>query len=184
MIEIERKYIIKSKKLFDNLVNKSFKRILIAQWYDYNERYRLVFDFKNKTWTKNSKIEISKEKRIEAEEEINETEINFDNLSKRRVVVKERFFLNNDPEIIIDNLFNLNNRINYLKPFEEIHYLLEIEQKNISINNFNNELLKITNSLTDIEEVTFLDGYNNAEFAGNTDLSPEEIIKKLENWRS
>jgi hypothetical protein len=183
MIEIERKYIIKSKKLFDSLVKKSFKKILIAQWYDFNERYRLVFDCNKKIWTKNSKIEISKEKRIEEEEKINETEINFDNLSKRRVVVKERFFINNDPEIIIDNLINLNNKIYYLKPFEEIQHLLEIEQKSIPIDDFENELKKITNSLEDIKEVTFLDGYNNAEFAGKTDLSPREIIKTLENWR-
>jgi hypothetical protein len=175
--ENERKYRIPDIYLFKKLISISFDEWLILQWYDKNGlRTRLEIKKGEKVWTTNLKKEIKKGLREEEEGFIKEEEIDFDNLKNQRMVMKKRYLLNKDPEIVIDELMNPDNCIRYKKEFSDIMYLLEIEEKGKKV-----DLTKfLMDFLGDIfwklEDLTYLDGYNNSDFAGEHECDLNKLF--------
>jgi hypothetical protein len=175
--ENERKYRIPDKYIFKKLVSLAFDEWLILQWYDKKGlRTRLEIKKGEKVWTTNLKKEIKKGLREEEEDFLNEKEIDFDNLKSQRMVMKKRYLLNKDPEIVIDELMNPDNCIRYKKEFSDIMYLLEIEEKEKKV-----DLTKfLMDFLGDIfwklEDLTYLDGYNNSDFAGEHECDLNKLF--------
>lgn len=175
--ENERKYRIPDIYIFKKLVSQAFDEWLILQWYDKNGlRTRLEIKKGEKVWTTNLKKEIKKGLREEEEGFIKEEDIDFDNLKSQRMVMKKRYLLNKDPEIVVDELLNPDNCIRYKKEISEIMYLLEIEEKGKKV-----DLTKfLMDFLGDIfwklEDLTYLDGYNNSDFAGEHQCDLNKII--------
>lgn len=181
-IEIERKYLINSEIAFNEMIKKSIFNIYLVQWYFITgERYRYIIYNNNKEkWFYNKKESINREIRKEIEKEINPDDVNLKLLTKANVVMKKRYIINSNPEIIIDNILNPNNIINYKKDVNLIKHLLEIEimeNKNYNFDEIIDKYLKnYKNSLID---VTFLEGFNNLEFAGETNLKPFDLIRLI-----
>lgn len=167
-LEKERKFKIKSQTVFKKLISQSLNKTLIVQWYDNQGlRTRLEkFSDDNEIWTLNYKKEIAKGIREEEEKIIKKDCVNIEVLKNQRMVMKYRYLLNQDPEIVIDELLNPNNCINYRKELKEIKYLLEIEEKSKNIN-LDSYLKDFLGKLYfDLEDLTYKEGYNNSDFAG------------------
>ncbi len=175
--ENERKYRIPDIYLFKKLISISFEEWLILQWYDKNGlRTRLEIKKGEKVWTTNLKKEIKKGLREEEEGFIKEEEIDFDNLKNQKMVMKKRYLLNKDPEIVIDELMNPGKCIRYKKEFSDIMYLLEIEEKEkkVDLTKFLMDFLGDT--FWKLEDLTYLDGYNNSDFAGEHECNLNKLI--------
>jgi len=167
ILEKEKKYRIKSQYVFNKLVSRSLCRALIVQWYDNaGLRTRLEKLSDNEIWTLNYKKELTKGIREEEERTIEKSHVNVEDLKCQRMVMKHRYLLNKDPEIVIDELLNPNNCINYKKDLKEIKYLLEIEEKtiNIDLDSYLKDFL--VELYFGLEDLTYKEGYNNSDFAG------------------
>lgn len=175
--ENERKYRIPDKYIFKKLVSLAFDEWLILQWYDKKGlRTRLEIKKGEKVWTTNLKKEIKKGLREEEEDFLNEKEIDFDNLKSQRMVMKKRYLLNKDPEIVVDELLNPDNCIMYKKEFSEIMYLLEIEEKEKKVDLTEFLMDFLGDVFWKLEDLTYLDGYNNSDFAGEHQCDLNKLI--------
>ncbi|WGS65376.1 hypothetical protein [Marinitoga aeolica] len=187
-IEIERKYIIDTEEA-EKLKNKSIKKIGIIQWYlrseeNEIERVRLQLIKKNnkiiKKWNyaykANTKIP---HKKIEKERNYIPRDINI--LFDKKMVIKIRYVIKENPEIVIDEFVKI----------EGLHYnideknLLEIEMKEIkeyNVEDFLNELKK--ENIKIIKDVTENYKYYNNNIASKPDMRIDlnEIIEVLK-WR-
>jgi len=176
--ENERKYRIPEKYLFEKLVSFAFDEWLILQWYDKNGlRTRLEIKKGEKVWTTNLKKEITKGLKEEQEEFINEEKIDYDNLKSQRMVMKKRYLLNKDPEIIVDELLNPDNCIRYKKKLSKIAYLLEIEEKEKKVDLTRFLMSFLGDIFWKLEDLTYLDGYNNSDFAGKHECDLNKLIR-------
>ncbi|GAB6188357.1 hypothetical protein JCM30566_00960 [Marinitoga arctica] len=176
-IEIERKYTLDEVEA-EKLKNKSIKKIGIIQWYlksseNEIERVRLQLMKKNneiiKKWNYAYKAntDIPHEK-IEKEKEYIPNNIN--ELYEKKVVIKIRYIIKNNPEIVLDEFIEIFG-LKYNIPEK---YLLEIEMKEIKKyykENFDEilekEKIKILKDVT--EDYRY---YNN------------NIANKLENYKN
>lgn len=176
MIERERKYIFTNYFLFLNLKRKAIKKIKIIQFYnDKNERYRL--NLNEDIWIYNQKKYISYEKRFEKENIINNDKINDLKLSNSKCVAKYRYILNEDPEIVLDEIKNIDNILNYKK---NLKYILEIEEKNIYIKDLDDYLKNyLMDDYNYLKDVTNLKEFSNINFASNFDIDYINLIKKF-----
>ncbi|POZ92492.1 hypothetical protein [Petrotoga halophila] len=176
--ENERKYRIPDKYIFKKLVSLAFDEWLILQWYDKKGlRTRLEIKKGEKVWTTNLKKEIKKGLREEEEGFIKEEEIDFDKLKSQRMVMKKRYLLNKDPEIVVDELLNPDNCIMYKKEFSEIMYLLEIEEKGKKVDLTKFLMDFLGDVFWKLEDLTYLDGYNNSDFAGEHQCDLNKIVR-------
>lgn len=179
-IENEKKYRIKSEYTFKKIISKSFQKSLIFQWYDENGvRTRLEKKNIEEIWTLNIKKELEKGIREEEEKPLNSKEVNLDKLKSQRMVIKNRYLLNSDPEIIVDEILNPNNCIKYKKALSEIKYLLEIEEKSKKVDLDKFLRVFLGEPYKDLEDLTYQDGYNNSDFAGEHNCDLYNIIKGI-----
>ncbi|HOO74712.1 MAG TPA: hypothetical protein PLS66_05430 [Tepiditoga sp.] len=177
--EKERKYILKKDKI-NELLEKQIKKEGLIQWYidpeeGYDEtRIRLVIENnpsgKMKKWIKTSKKKTdNKDLRYEKEESIEMIEDEEKKLNNKKNIIKIRYYICKNPEIIIDE---------FLRPYDKKYnnfdykYLMEIEMKNEE-KSFE-EILKEKN----------LEEYIENEITGkisNKDIASEEkgIIKEI-----
>ncbi|KLO22725.1 hypothetical protein X275_05115 [Marinitoga sp. 1197] len=134
MLEIERKYTINEKEAI-KLKDKSIKKIGIIQWYIKNtrdeiERVRLqIIKDNNKLIKKwnfayKANTEIPHEK-IEKEENYIPKDIK--QLFNKKMVIKIRHVIKENPEIVLDEFINVEGLEYNIKE----KYLLEIEMKEI-----------------------------------------------------
>jgi len=178
--ERERKYRIKNQEAFNRVVSQNLRKSLIIQWYDnFGVRTRLEKVDGEEIWNLNFKKEIEKGLRQEKEKIINKNMVNPESLKNQKLVMKFRYFLNYDPEIVVDELLNPCNCINYKKDLKEIKYLLEIEEKtkNVDLDGY---LRNFLGSLyLELEDLTYKEGYNNTDFAGEYICEWETFWKNI-----
>lgn len=174
-IEKERKYIFDDQTVALNLIRKAKTRSLIFQWYlDEGERIRLEISSEKFSWTRNFKTEIDIQSRYEDESSLNPSDVEFNRLSTYPVVVKNRYFLEYDPEIIVDEILNPAEMIKYNMPQTgEKLFLMEIEEKNTFVEDLSEFVNKIFSNESLID-VTGLKKYKNSEIAG---LCKEHFLK-------
>ena len=172
MIEKEKKYTL-SEKNFKRLIKNAIKYSVIIQWYnERGVRIRVEILKNKKIWTKNTKIQLNELKRIEKEHEISKPDTEL--LKNWKVVVKKRYYLFFDPEIIVDEILNPKNSIKY-RNYEEIKYLLEIEEKNKKIASFDKYIK---------DKFGFLPSgvnFTNYSFSKKCNISPEELLAEVKN---
>ncbi|BBE31995.1 hypothetical protein OSSY52_21360 [Tepiditoga spiralis] len=172
MIEKEKKYILNEKN-FKRLIKNAIKYSVIIQWYnEKNERIRVEILNNEELWTKNIKIPLNELKRIEKEYKISKP--NMDSLKDFKVVIKKRYYLFFDPEIIIDEILNPKNSIKY-KNYEKIRYLLEIEEKSKRIDSFDNY---IKNKFDFLPKAA---NFSNYFLSEKCNISPEELLVEGKN---
>jgi hypothetical protein len=93
------------------------------------------------------------------------------------MVMKKRYLLNKDPEIVVDELLNPDNCIMYKKEFSEIMYLLEIEEKGKKVDLTKFLMDFLGDVFWKLEDLTYLDGYNNSDFAGEHQCDLNKIVR-------
>ncbi|HOO75068.1 MAG TPA: hypothetical protein PLS66_07230 [Tepiditoga sp.] len=180
--EKELKYTL-SEKIFLILKEKSIKKIQIAQWYmNDNTRLRLELYNGNKKWLKTSKKRINNLLREESEEEVHPDKIDSEDLKNHSVVLKYRYIISYEPEIITDEIINLSGRIIYNTDYQKIKYLLEIEEKSNPIENLEKYLFNYLKNLYNINSKELNPVYNdfrfnNSYFAGKGIYDTDKILK-------
>ena len=174
-IEKERKYIFADPTDPLNLIVKAKTRSLIFQWYlNEGERIRLEISSGKFLWTRNLKTEIDVQSRYEEEVSLNPSDIDFNRLFTHPMVVKNRYFLEYDPEIIIDEILNPAGMIKYNMPQTgEKLFLTEIEEKDTFVKDLSEFMNRFFANRTLID-VTGLKKYKNSEIAG---LCMEHFLK-------
>lgn len=176
-IEREKKFRIPDYYIFKELISKSKEISLIIQWYDRKgRRTRLEKKNNKEIWTTNIKKEIEKGLREEIEYVINPEKVDIEDMKNQRMVIKNRYILNYDPEVVVDEILNPDNCINYKKDLSEIRYLLEIEEKfeKVDLESFLKDFLQ--DLYYELEDLTYLEGYNNSDFAGTHNCNLQKIV--------
>lgn len=182
MFERENKYLIKDFESYLKLKKNYIRKLLLIQWYkDDGKRIRRIKSISGQeTWVETIKTYVSKEIRNEEEKIIPTPDAReLDNLE---VVAKIRYFVLDDPEIIVDRLLNPFNLINYKISFDNIKYLLEIEEKKNNIEDLN--IFLKTYLKEDFKKLKQIDKENmlsNKDFAGFFKCSTEKLIEYCEN---
>jgi CYTH domain-containing protein len=187
-IEIERKFIVDEAES-DKLKKRSIKKIGIIQWYlkseeNEIERVRLqlirengeIIEKWNYAYKANTNIP-----HVKIENEKDYVTKNIDDLFNKKMVVKIRYIIKENPEIVLDEFVEFE----YLHYNINEKYLLEIEMKEIKEYNtedFLNELKK--ENIKIIKDVTEDYKYynNNIATKSEKDLKLKEILEVLK-WK-
>jgi len=194
MIESERKYLIKNiDKKVDKLKKNSIKKVGIIQWYEDDketeERTRLTIFYDKiightHLWEKTTKKPTKDpQKRIEDEKILDpRKEVNLSDFENKKSVVKIRYILKENPEIVLDEFLEIDNSKDFksiTKPIKR--YLLEIEERQNECD-FDKELKDLGLELgKDLEDVTENKEYKNIQMAKNSYLKPLGIIDYVQN---
>ncbi|MDK2945535.1 hypothetical protein [Geotoga petraea] len=177
MFEREKKYLINDYDGYLKLKKNYIRKSLLIQWYKYNgERIRRVKSYSGvETWVKTTKKYISAEIRHEQEEVIRKP--NLEELNNLEVVAKIRYFILDDPEIVIDRLLNPFRLIKYKLPFDKIKYLLEIEEKSNKIEDLNKYLKSyLKDDFKYLKQIDKENVFSNRDFAGTFEDKAEKLI--------
>jgi hypothetical protein len=169
--EIERKYKLSFKKA-KSLISQAKKKAGILQWYDLfnNVRYRLQIVLEKSgfgyIWIKTIKRSTSNsEIRYEHEEILNPRELSISDFEDLPFVLKVRYFLKDDPEVVIDEFLTDMHR----QQLPDTRYFLEMELKS-SEDCKHFVSLEKEYKLTKIQNVTANRKYKNGSIATRKEI--------------
>ncbi|ODN30758.1 hypothetical protein [Fervidobacterium thailandense] len=196
MLEREWKFLLHKdelEKLQESVEKLIRKEIGIVQWYlptdreDTEKRLRLEI-VKQPTgmltrWILTEKMDTDDPAvRLETERFVEPSEETLRELRNARVVVKQRYFLSEDPEIVIDEFLTPGD-IRYDFDFENLA-VLEVEEKSLKIDteeDLKGLLARLGISGAKLLEGNDIERFKNKNLAVTTSLDPFEIVEYLKN---
>ncbi len=192
--EIEKKYSLEDREKIERLKRNSIKKTGIIQWYEETEnpqkRIRLTISYDEvightHVWEKaTKKLTDNPEERFETEDFLDpRKDINLSDLENKKNVVKIRYLIKENPEIVLDEFLEIDNK-DIFKPKNDDPglYYLEIETKeNKDDSYFENELKSIGLEITDVRDLTKERSYQNFYKAKKREIKPLRIIEYVQN---
>ncbi|HEU23543.1 hypothetical protein [Athalassotoga sp.] len=195
--ENERKYLLEDREKIERLKHNSVKKIGIIQWYEETEnpqeRKRITISYDEvightHVWEKTTKtLTDDPEDRLETKDCLDpRKDINLSDLENKKNVVKIRYIIKENPEIVLDEFLQIDSK-DILKPKNDDPglYYLEIETKEDKDNKddsyFENELKGIGLEIKDVKDLTKEKSYQNFYKAEKREIKPLKIIEYVQN---